>query len=349
MKIKIGDKVKFLNDTGEGVLLDFVDKKTALVRIEGGFDIPVMITELVSYGGDYFTDSKEEEEKPVVRSNVPPVKKKDIAIPQKKKEKAIEIPDDEVVFTAKPSLKYSGINTWLVNSSSWIIKYVVSRPVDEGHKLFAQGELEADTKVLLGRFLPENTKEIYAFDFQFILYKSDVFIKKEPLTTRVFVEPEGIYNGQDLHENDYFSENAFVLNLIDFKRKRENKAIYPDLKSVQSILSEKNDVVVKAVKEKKLPLSDKPEEVDLHIENLIDDHRNLSNGEILTIQMARFKTALDTAIIHKTPKIVFIHGVGNGKLKFEIRRTLEQKYPKLQFQDASFREYGFGATMVLIR
>jgi len=50
---------------------------------------------------------------------------------------------------------------------------------------------------------------------------------------------------------------------------------------------------------------------------------------------------------NKGRKIVFIHGVGNGVLKNEIRKQLERKY-KVYYQDASFREYGYGATMVII-
>ena len=76
-------------------------------------------------------------------------------------------------------------------------------------------------------------------------------------------------------------------------------------------------------------------------------HEGLSNGVILEFQLSRFRTALETAILHKTGRIVFIHGVGNGKLKHEMRRILEREYSSLQYQDASFKEYGYGATMVL--
>ena len=75
----------------------------------------------------------------------------------------------------------------------------------------------------------------------------------------------------------------------------------------------------------------------------------LSNGEIVNIQMDRFETSLETAIRAKTQRIVFIHGVGNGKLKHELRKTLERKYPDLKYQDASFKEYGYGATMVYLK
>ena len=91
------------------------------------------------------------------------------------------------------------------------------------------------------------------------------------------------------------------------------------------------------------------EEVDLHIEEIIENHSGMSNGEIVEIQMSRFETALETAIKSTTKKIVFIHGIGNGKLKHELRNKLDRKYANLRYQDASFKEYGFGATMIYLR
>ena len=47
-------------------------------------------------------------------------------------------------------------------------------------------------------------------------------------------------------------------------------------------------------------------------------------------------------------KIVFIHGNGDGVLRKSILQELKYKYKNYESQDASFREYGFGATMVII-
>ncbi|MBN2261553.1 MAG: Smr/MutS family protein, partial [Prolixibacteraceae bacterium] len=55
------------------------------------------------------------------------------------------------------------------------------------------------------------------------------------------------------------------------------------------------------------------------------------------------------AIKNRVKRVVFIHGVGNGVLKQEIAKRLSSKYARFQFQDASFKEYGFGATMVILR
>ncbi|MBR5883634.1 MAG: Smr/MutS family protein, partial [Bacteroidaceae bacterium] len=47
-------------------------------------------------------------------------------------------------------------------------------------------------------------------------------------------------------------------------------------------------------------------------------------------------------------KIVFIHGKGAGVLRKNILQELKYRYKGCTWQDASFREYGFGATMVKI-
>jgi dsDNA-specific endonuclease/ATPase MutS2 len=65
--------------------------------------------------------------------------------------------------------------------------------------------------------------------------------------------------------------------------------------------------------------------------------------------MEHFKSKLEEAIHTHTRKIVFIHGVGNGVLKMEIRKELDRRAKKLTYQDASFKEYGYGATLVQIK
>ena len=50
----------------------------------------------------------------------------------------------------------------------------------------------------------------------------------------------------------------------------------------------------------------------------------------------------------KGKKIVFIHGKGEGVLRKNILQELKYRYKGCVWQDASFREYGFGATLVKI-
>ena len=66
-------------------------------------------------------------------------------------------------------------------------------------------------------------------------------------------------------------------------------------------------------------------EVDLHINELLDNVSGLSNADILNYQMTRFREVLEENKDFKGQKIVFIHGVGNGTLKTELRKELYRK------------------------
>ena len=88
-------------------------------------------------------------------------------------------------------------------------------------------------------------------------------------------------------------------------------------------------------------------EVDLHIHELIDDARRLSNYEILNIQMDHAKKRLEWAMQKRLRSVVFIHGVGEGVLRAELH-TLFRRYDNLEYFDADYQTYGVGATEVRI-
>ena len=86
-------------------------------------------------------------------------------------------------------------------------------------------------------------------------------------------------------------------------------------------------------------------EIDLHIEELLESHKGMSNAEILLKQMTEFRSFFKRAREKSIPKLVVIHGVGEGVLKNEIRTFLSKK-DYVEFYDASYLEYGKGATEI---
>lgn len=86
-------------------------------------------------------------------------------------------------------------------------------------------------------------------------------------------------------------------------------------------------------------------EVDLHIGQLVDFPQNLTNYEMLQIQLRKVEETIEEAKVQQISRIVFIHGHGSGKLKQELDLLL-QSYTKLEFYDASFQKYKLGATEV---
>jgi DNA-nicking Smr family endonuclease len=86
-------------------------------------------------------------------------------------------------------------------------------------------------------------------------------------------------------------------------------------------------------------------EVDLHLHELIDNERGMSDGEKLQYQLSYFERMLATAIRERKRRLIVIHGVGEGVLREEVRKVL-QYYEHLRFDDADPRRYGYGATAV---
>lgn len=87
-------------------------------------------------------------------------------------------------------------------------------------------------------------------------------------------------------------------------------------------------------------------EINLHIEELLDNYSGMSNAEIINVQLRHFQKALDKAIIGRYRKLIVIHGVGNGRLKHEVRRILDNE--EMRYYDGSYAKYGYGATEVFI-
>jgi len=115
---------------------------------------------------------------------------------------------------------------------------------------------------------------------------------------------------------------------------------------IEAVISEKQERKPKNIprvkpKERVLPAM----EVDLHIHQLVPKTKNLSNYEMLNIQMEHAKRQLDFAISKRIQRVVFIHGVGEGVLRSELE-FLFGRYDNLKFYDADYQKYGRGATEV---
>jgi dsDNA-specific endonuclease/ATPase MutS2 len=125
-------------------------------------------------------------------------------------------------------------------------------------------------------------------------------------------------------------------------------------KSIESF----NSTIIKKQKEEPKPRiftkEKKPKheipapEFDLHIEKLVQNYRHMSNYDILTLQTETAKRHIEFAIKNRIPKIVLIHGVGEGILKAELDFLLG-RYENIDFQEANYQKYGLGATVVFIK
>ncbi|MBI2281274.1 MAG: Smr/MutS family protein [Bacteroidetes bacterium] len=89
-------------------------------------------------------------------------------------------------------------------------------------------------------------------------------------------------------------------------------------------------------------------EIDLHLEELVEFPMKLDDRLRLYTQMQHVKKCLEAAVNQRYRKLIFIHGVGEGVLKSELRNYLAQ-FENISVKDADYREYGSGATEVIIK
>ena len=147
---------------------------------------------------------------------------------------------------------------------------------------------------------------------------------------------------------DNFVMTFFVNELVKINNSNELSGFF-STQSLGSVLKDKEEPKKRSfVKEKRSRKDEFVLEVDLHIEKLVPSKRGMSNYDILTLQMETAKRQLDFAIKNRMPKVVFIHGVGEGVLKAELDFMLG-RYDNISFQDANYQKYGLGATEVYIK
>lgn len=118
---------------------------------------------------------------------------------------------------------------------------------------------------------------------------------------------------------------------------------------VRSVLFEKEPgnrkpkIIKKTGRKKRIP----PMEVDLHIHHLVDNTKNMEPFDMLNIQLDTAKRQLEFAVSKRIQSVVFIHGVGEGRLREELY-TLFRRYDNIDFFDADYQKYGIGATEIYI-
>jgi hypothetical protein len=345
MKFKVGDPVRFLNESGGGIISEIVDQNLVKVRIEDGFDIPVLTTELIS---DVPMDVNGQGS-PLNAGSFVPFRKADNMVHDD-----IEsiLPENLPEGTAKNILLgfvpadrknpgMSDIGLYLINDDDYAIAYHIGFRENVSWHFLKTGFLEPNTKLSIEAFNQSQISKIKAIHIQLFFIVKGRYNLQSPLEKFIGLDHVRFYKESTFKENSYFHGKAFIIKVSD------------NTDDIIDHLSEEE--IERAIKEKEtaekkkqvLPSgTDEIVEVDLHIREIVDDFGRLSPGEILELQMNKFYTTLEDGLNRKISKLIFIHGVGNGKLKYEMIRALNEKYPDLTCQDASFKQYGYGATLV---
>ena len=211
------------------------------------------------------------------------------------------------------------------------------------------GTVQPNTKFYIEEFDKSILNELEHVAVQVLAFKDNKsFMIKPAVSVELRIDTVKFYKLHTFRESIFFEEPSLIYDIVkDDMPARQTFINADDIKD--ALLAKKAVDVIPARKpEAKVPQSDIVE-IDLHAHELLDSTAGMSNGEILNYQLDVFRKTLEEYKSKKGQKIVFIHGKGDGVLRKAILQELKYKYKNYQSQDASFREYGFGATMVTIR
>ena len=349
--IKIGDKVRFLNAVGGGIVKSFQNKEIVLVEEDDGFETPVLIRECIVVG------SREEQANATPRRVTPePEIPKEAPKPKQEEYRYEETSTGERlnVYLAYLPMEIKDIGkcnyeAYLVNNSNYFLFFnYMSRKNNSWESRIAE-LIEPNTRLFLEEFSKEQLNDLEKICVQLIAFKKDKpYSLKNTYSVELRINGVNFYKLHSFRENDFFEEEALIYPVIVNDRpEREMLVSASDLQEAMMekarIDTRRKPAPVKQIKQNPII------EVDLHINQLLDTTAGMNNSEILEVQLNRFHQTMEENKNKKGQKIVFIHGKGEGVLRNAVLTELRTKYKNFPVQDASFREYGFGATMVTIK
>ncbi len=362
---KIGDTVRFLSSTGGGRIVK-IDGQIAQVEEEDGFVTPVLIKELVvvraagdeavradAFGG---TRRAKEEAQAQKQSKFVPTVVPEEPVAPKVEETATGNRINLVLAYMPVEVKHLNTTTfeaYLVNDSNYFMYFTyLSRADDEqGWTTRYAGMIEPNIQLFLGEMTGTEVGRLDRIAVQYVAFKRDKeFALKAPVAVEQHLDTTKFFKLHCFRDNRYFDEKVIAVDVV--VNDVPQRPMVVDSSSLEDALRQKKEERAARRNERqpvKRPSKPQVLEVDLHIGSIIDTTAGMSNADILNCQIDEFRKVMDANLHNYGQKIVFIHGKGEGVLRQALMKELKHRYKGHDVQDASFREYGYGATQVTIR
>lgn len=381
--MKIGDKVRFLSETGGGTIAGFKGN-IVLVEDEDGFQIPTPVTDVVLVGDDNQYDTKN-----VIKAAQPsPKAPKATAADKPRADESDELSLDHTFKLPVEERKGGNVlscylafvpmdvkafsttrfESYFVNDSNYYIRYTYLLAEGANWTLHASGEVEPNTKTFIEEFGHEDLNNYGRVAIQLLAYKRDkAFILKPAVDVQFRIDQVKFYKLHTFQENDFFEQPALLYPVVEndtvarplvvdarqlkqemYKNSNAEAAPKGSTKSADNYVRRYengkggNPFVIKHK-------GDEPVVVDLHANALLDTTAGMSAADILNYQLDTMRKTMEQYKQSKGKRIIFIHGKGEGVLRQSVIHELRYHYKNCPYQDASFQEYGYGATQVTIK
>jgi len=368
MELRTGDKVRFLNEKGEGIVTRILSNTMVNVAIEEGFEVPVLASDLIKIepqgmAGRFF-DRKVNVESPVVniagnaKENVP--------------EKSGVVDNEEASDRISGLFRQSGagmsegiyliyapfdqqwlmtgnLDIFLVNNSRYeaIFSFLLREAGDEFSGV-DYDVIPPYSKILIETITREDLDSWSEGIVQVIFHGNENLPVLSPLHAAFKIKSVRFYKESSYQDFRLAGLKSVVLNLGDISGQLLISGAEPLMAAVNDPAArQKISAIAPPAYIDRFRTAPREAEVDLHISSLREDYSEMSNNEILRYQIDFFNRMLDSAITNNYFKVTFIHGIGNGSLKSAIVSALAD-YENVEFRNAPFARFGNGAVDIII-
>ena len=349
--------LNFLNATGGGTVKKIIDTRMVEVTIEDGFDIPVLMSDLVL---DY--RSQPDRRQQVVDNAQKEIQQKQI-IEEKEMEAARKSAlrrfgrnaEEEGLYLAfvpqdQQWLLTGLLDVVLVNNTPADALYSFNIKENEKYISVDYGSVAPHSKIVIESISRDDIEYWCEGYIQVILSQEETDFVYHPLHAPFSFRSSRFFKDGSYVESGVLGEKAVMINLsslialkgteTDFTKmmkEGDRKAVAPSQKLVKqkAAIDRHQTAPGEAI-------------VDLHIGELVDNILGMSSNDIFRIQINYFKKMLESAITNEYDKVTFIHGVGNGVLKNAIIEELKN-YENTSNRMASIMKFGVGAIDVMIK
>ena len=355
-KFQIGDKVNFLNSTGGGTVKRIIDTRMVEVTIEDGFDIPVLMSDLVlefRSQPDKRQQIVDNVQKEIQQKQIIEERESDDARKSALRRFGRNAEEEGLYLAFVPQdqqwLLTGLLDVALVNNTPADALYSFNIKENEKYINVDYGSIAPHSKVVIESISREDIEYWCEGYIQVILSQEESDCVYNPLHAPFSFRSSRFFKDGSYVESGILGEKAVMINLSSLIALKGTET------DLAKMMKDDNKKVVanhKLVKEKAAidRHQTAPGEaiVDLHIGELVDNILGMSSNDIFRTQINYFKKMLDSAITNEYDKVTFIHGVGNGVLKNAIIEELKH-YENTSNRMASIMKFGVGAIDVMIK
>ena len=377
MQFKKGDKVKFLNETGGGII-SRIEGLLIFVEIEDGFEIPTTSTNLVKIdavdpASRFFDEDfgfrkpktpavSSHTDQPTQQKNIESREEEEEDFSERVSQKNIHKPTVDssrfpkgvylAVIPQDQRVLISGtMNIYLVNHTETDILFnLYLRKPDGRYTGTDFGSVEPDSSLHLFELERKDINDWNDGILQVLFHQPSTPNPLSPVSSEFKIKQPKTMKEDNYTESPWFVERAMLVLAVEVPASNNpDQNILDELaaKFGQPHTAQKSTIIKNESIIERHKIKNGEAEVDLHISSLTEDYGRMTNFEILKLQKEYFMKTLDCALAESYNKVVYIHGIGNGTLRHTLTEALKE-IEGVRFRNAAFAQYGNGAIEVLL-